>query len=116
MSGSIKIDKIYFTVKKCVTDKEAVLQKYLGNGIELIEQTENSTQDRTENNTEQIQDRTQQTERLYRITINADDTENMYLTTVYGYDIKIIIDNVKITKVTGNFQLLKNYTKKENEV
>ena len=105
MSDSIKIDKIYFTVKKCVTDKEAVLQKYLGNGIELIEQTENSTQDRT-----------QQTERLYRLTINADDTENMYLTTVYGYDIKIIIDNVKITKVVGNFQLLKNYTKKENEV
>ena len=105
MSDSIKIDKIYFTVKKCVTDKEAVLQKYLGNGIELIEQTENSTQDRT-----------QQTERLYRLTINADDTENMYLTTVYGYDIKIIIDNVKITKVTGNFQLLKNYTRRENEV
>lgn len=105
MSDSIKIDKIYFTVKKCVTDKEAVLQKYLGNGIELIEQTENSTQDRT-----------QQTERLYRLTINADDTENMYLTTVYGYDIKIIVDNVKITKVVGNFQLLKNYTKKENEV
>ena len=96
MSDSIKIDKIYFTVKKCVTDREAVLQKYLGNGIELIEETEEY--------------------KLYRLTINADDTENMYLTTTYGYDIKIIIDNVKITKVVGNFQLLKNYTKKENEV
>lgn len=96
LQTDVAIDKIYFTVKKCVNDKEAVLQKYLNNGIELIEETEEY--------------------KLYRLIINADDTENMYLTTTYGYDIKIIIDNVKITKVTGNFQLLKNYTKKENEV
>lgn len=31
LPADVVIDKIYFTVKKCANDKEAVLQKYLNN-------------------------------------------------------------------------------------
>lgn len=89
---SVNIDKMYFTLKENAKNKEFIIQKTLGHGIENIE-----------NN-------------LYRLTIDADDTEELFYDNAYGYDIKIIMGDIKKTIITGTLTLSKNYTRKENEV
>ncbi len=100
IKGISKIDKIYMTIKKSADDDDYILQKSLNNGIEEIKHEEEQEVPICE----------------FRIKITPDETENFIINYNYGYDIKIIVGDIKKTIVIGDFKMTKNYTKKINEV
>lgn len=92
---NLEIDKIYFTVKEKTTDKNYVLQKRLGEGIESDPEVENR----------------------YTLNIDADDTNNMRTNFNYVFDIEIVSGNYKKTVIGGYLRLEDwDITSKVNEV
>lgn len=84
-------DNIYFTVKKCAYDSEPTLQKSLNNGINYNKET-----------------------KKYEIEIKSEDTENMEIDEVYGYDITVYYEgNRPKQKVVGNLKIGIKYTLNE---
>lgn len=84
------ITKMYFTVKENY-DSNVILQKTLDSGITVS------------NN-------------VYTVTINPSDTELFEMNKKYGYDIKIVMENVEKTVVQGIFSIENTYTKQADEV
>lgn len=101
LSGwGLSIDKVYFTVKEKVTDKNAVLQKKLNEGITLVSEEEG--------------------ERLFNLLICCTDTDNMKTEYDYVFDIEIHSpgvngDVIKKTIITGILRLLPSSTRTCNE-
>lgn len=97
---SLSVDKVYFTVKEKVTDKNAVLQKTLNNGITLMEETEDS--------------------KTFNLNICCTDTDEMKTDFEYAFDIEIHStqengDVIKRTIITGTLNLLPSSTRTCNE-
>lgn len=97
---SFPIDKVYFTVKEKVTDKNAILQKTLNNGITLMEETEDS--------------------KTFNLSICCTDTDEMKINFEYVFDIEIHStqengDVIKRTIITGTLNLLPSSTRTCNE-
>ena len=97
---SLSIDKVYFTVKEKVTDKNAVLQKTLNNGITLVEETEEG--------------------QTFNLNICCTDTDEMKTDFEYVFDIEIhsILEDgtvIKRTIITGTLNLLASSTRTCNE-
>lgn len=90
------IDQVYFTIKENENDKNYVLQKTLDNGINLVEEDENS--------------------KTYALTIEATDTDNFKTDYNYYFDIKIVSGTLKRTIIMGNLTLTNEITKTINEV
>lgn len=80
-------DKLYVTFKKNSNSKEIVIQKKLGNGIELNEE-----------------------DGYYHVTLNSEDTANLDYGT-YGYDIELkTSDGLVKTLIIGSITLTEEYT------
>lgn len=97
---SLSIDKVYFTVKEKVTDKNAILQKTLGNGITLMDETEEG--------------------KTFNLSICCTDTDEMKTDFEYVFDIEIhsILEDgtvIKKTIITGILNLLPSSTRTCNE-
>ena len=97
---SLSIDKVYFTVKEKLTDKNAVLQKTLGNGITLMDETEEG--------------------KTFNLSICCTDTDEMKTDFEYVFDIEIhsILEDgtvIKRTIMTGTLNLLASSTRTCNE-
>lgn len=101
LSGwGFSVDKVYFTVKERVTDKNAVLQKKLGEGITLVSEEEG--------------------EKLFNLLICCTDTDNMKAEYDYVFDIEIHSlgvqgEVIKKTIITGILRLLPSSTRTCNE-
>lgn len=96
----LSVDKAYFTVKEKVTDKNAVLQKTLGNGITLMDETEEG--------------------KFFNLSICCSDTENLKTDFEYVFDIEIHSikedgEVIKKTIMTGTMNLLPSSTRPCNE-
>lgn len=87
-------DKIYFTVKKSLSDKEPIFQKKLGEGINYNQESQK-----------------------YEIEISSNDTKNCLMSSMlglYGYDITIYYGgNKPKQKAIGNFKIGNKYTLNE---
>ena len=97
---SLSIDKVYFTAKEKLTDKNAVLQKTLNNGITLVEETEEG--------------------KTFNLSICCTDTDEMKTDFEYVFDIEIhsILEDgtvIKRTIITGTLNLLPSSTRTCNE-
>lgn len=97
---SLSVDKVYFTVKEKVQDKNAVLQKTLRNGITLVEETEEG--------------------KTFNLTICCTDTDELKTEYEYVFDIEIhsIAEDgevIKKTIITGTMNLLPSSTRTCNE-
>lgn len=90
------IDEIYFTIKENENDKNYELQKRLNNGINIVEETDET--------------------KTYVLTIDATDTDDFKTDYDYYFDIKIISGNIKRTIIMGNLILTTEITKTSNEV
>ena len=103
---SENIDNVFFTVKKNVGDKNFVLQKTLGDGIELTDIVYDD-------------DGTTILSRTYNVLLNANDTENMKPDTEYVFDFEIVTnetsDDIKKTVMTGIVNLKNAATRVYNE-
>lgn len=88
---TIMPDKIYFTVKKCFSDKNVIFQKTIDDMQIDVE------------------------EGLYHFTVEPEDTNDLKYGT-YVYDIEVITDAVKTTISKGEFILEPEVTFAENEV
>ncbi len=96
----LSVDKAYFTVKEKVSDKNAVLQKTLGNGITLVDETEEG--------------------KTFNLNICCTDTDNMKTEYEYVFDIEIHStleggEVIKKTIITGTLNLLPSSTRTCNE-
>lgn len=94
------IDKVYFTVKEKVTDKNAILQKKLDHGITLVDETEDS--------------------KTFNLNICCTDTDEMKTDFEYVFDIEIhsVFEDgtvIKKTIITGTLNLLASSTRTCNE-
>lgn len=84
-------DLIFFSVKENYNDTEYKIQKTLGNGIEYNQDTKN-----------------------YEIILESQDTANLQMNKVYGYDITIYYDGDKPSqKVLGTLKITTKYTLNE---
>ena len=101
LSGwSLFVDKVYFTVKEKETDKRAVLQKTLGNGITLVSEEDGV--------------------KTFNLLIDSTDTDDMKTDFEYPFDIEIHSTGadgktIKKTLVVGTLNLLTNSTRTYNE-
>lgn len=97
---SLFIEKMYFTVKENINDKNPVLQKKLGDGITLV-----SDEDGV---------------KTFNILIDATDTDNMKTDFDYVFDIKIVSpgeeEEIKDVVLTGVLRLTGSATAVYNEV
>lgn len=84
--------EVYFTVKESSVKTDYIFQKTLGDGIEF------STEDY-----------------FYRITINPEDTNDLYYGK-YKYDIEVKEDDYTKTISIGDFIITEEITFAENEV
>jgi hypothetical protein len=96
----LPISKVYFTVKEKVEDKNAVLQKKLGEGITLVEETEEG--------------------KTFNLTICCTDTDDLKAEYDYIFDIEIQSigengDVIKKTIITGTMNLIASSTRTCNE-
>lgn len=100
------ISNVFFTVKNEDDDKRFLLQKTLGNGIEL-------TDIQYEEDGETIKSRT------YNLLISANDTESLKPDIEYPFDIEIITpkdtEDIKKTVIKGNLILDSATTREWNE-
>ena len=94
------IDKMYFTVKENVNNKNYIMQKNFDNGIECtdIYTTEEGKKGRE-----------------YSLTLNATDTDRLEINKNYVFDIAIISKDIKQTATTGILRLLGTATHTHNE-
>lgn len=96
---SLSIEKMYFTVKEDVNNKNAVLQKTLGDGITLVHEEDGV--------------------KSFNILIEASDTDNMKTDFDYVFDIKVISPGspevVKNVVQTGVLRLKGSATSVYNE-
>lgn len=94
------IDEMYFTVKESESDRLAVLQKTLGNGITQLETEDENT-------------------KAYNLLIDSDDTENLKTNKPYYFDVKIVTNGeneiIKKAIIKGTMILETNITWKTNE-
>lgn len=88
----MKFDKAWYTIKRNVDDKDFVVQKKLGEGIEL--------QDRNDSRF------------IYTVALYPEDTENLE-PGMYSYDIRVQINDSKFTVMWGNINILPSVTGKE---
>ncbi len=86
-----KVDKMYFTVKDDPSEKSYIFQKTLLNGIEFDTATG-----------------------IYIIKILPEDTDNLSFAS-YDYDIEIINNNQKTTKLIGKLKINQEVTHYSNE-
>lgn len=93
---SKEITEIYFTLKSSSDDKKPLIQKKLGNGINLMDVTEEGN--------------------IYLLTIDAEDTETLSPNTTYYFDIAVLSNNIKKTPIIGTLTLKEDYTRKKDEV
>ena len=104
---SAEISDVFFTVKKSDNDKRYVLQKTLGDGIEITDVV--------------YDDAGNIVSRTYNILINANDTEDLKPDYEYTYDIEIVTpgvsenDDVKKTIIKGLFIVNNATTRVYNE-
>lgn len=92
---SLDITQLYFTVKESTDSKVVSLQKKLGDGITLMDNS-NGTY-------------------TYLLEINSDDTENLKSDFEYGYDITLKSGSIKEPIVMGKFIVNPVYTRKRDE-
>lgn len=101
LSGwSLPISKVYFTVKEKVEDKNAVLQKKLGEGITLVDETEEG--------------------KTFNLNICCNDTDDLKAEYEYVFDIEIHSTGedgavIKRTIITGTMRLKPSSTRTCNE-
>lgn len=93
---SKKITDVFFTVKKTSDDKKSLIHKRLGDGINLMDITDDGN--------------------VYLLTIEAEDTENMAVNTDYYFDIEVLSNNIKQTPIIGVLTLKEDYTRRKDEV
>ena len=94
------INQIYFTVKEQPDNKYVALQKKLNDGIQLMDIDEKTGA------------------KIYLLSIEPDDTENLKTTYNYGYDITIRAGNNNFIKepiIMGSFCIEPVYTTKKEE-
>lgn len=88
------IEELYFTVKENANSKNVLLQKKIGNGIEYSEDI-----------------------KKYVLKFEPQDTDNLEMNKIYGFDFEIVAENKKLKKTfTGQFHLTNEYTHVEDEV
>lgn len=97
---SFPISKVYFTVKEKVEDKNAVLQKKLGEGITLVEETDEG--------------------KMFNLNICCTDTDDLKAEYEYVFDIEIQSTGedgtvIKKTIITGTMNLIASSTRTCNE-
>lgn len=97
---SKEISKVFFTVKENVEDKKAVFQKTLGDGIYLVEETDNS--------------------KTFNLTICCVDTDDLRKDYEYPFDIEIHSPTdtnipIKKTIITGTLKVKASSTRTCNE-
>lgn len=97
---SLPISKVYFTVKEKVEDKNAVLQKKLGEGITLVDETEEG--------------------KTFNLNICCNDTDDLKAEYEYVFDIEIHSTGedgavIKRTIITGTMRLKPSSTRTCNE-
>lgn len=92
---SLEITQLYFTVKESTDSKVVALQKKIGDGITLMDNTDGVY--------------------TYLLELNTDDTENLKSDFDYGYDITLKSNNVKIPIIMGKFVISPVYTRKRDE-
>ena len=92
---SKEITDVYFTVKQTSDDKKPVIQKKLGDGINLVDITEDGN--------------------LYLLTIASEDTEQLSPNKNYFFDIEVLSNNIRQTPIVGTLKLKEDYTRKNDE-
>ena len=94
-----KINNVIFSVKEKEQDKNVIFSKKLYDGINLMEVKEDS--------------------RLYNLTIDSDDTDNLKTDYDYYFDVKIITNTttkpIKLTIIKGTMTLVTDITRVFNE-
>lgn len=93
---SREITDVFFTVKQTSDDKKPLIHKKLGDGINLMDVTEDGN--------------------VYLLTIDAKDTENLLPNTTYYFDIAVLSEHIKQTPIIGTIKLKEDYTRKKDEV
>lgn len=88
------IEQIYFTLKDKASSDKALLHKKIGNGIEYSDEVGK-----------------------YVITFLPEDTDNLEMDKLYGYDCEVVAEKGRLKKTfVGQFYLTKEYTHKKDEV
>ena len=88
----MKFDKAWYTIKRNADDKDFVIQKKLGEGIEQQNRDDSRF--------------------IYTVALYPEDTENLE-PGMYSYDIRIQINDSKFTVMRGNINILPSITGKE---
>lgn len=95
-----KIDKMYFTIKENVTDKNYVIQKTLNDDITC---------------TDEGIDENGEVYREFNLLINATDTDYLEINKKYVFDVAIVSNGIKRTVMTGTLKLKGTATHTHNE-
>ena len=92
---SKEITNVYFTVKQTSDNKRPIIQKKLGDGINLVDVTEDGN--------------------VYLLTIDSEDTEKLLSNNAYNFDIEVLSNNLRQTPIVGTINLKEDYTRRKDE-
>ena len=95
LDQSINLDKAWWTIKAHIDDREFVVQKALGNGIEQAD--------------------TDDDRRIYTFALYPGDTEDL-TPGEYVYDIRVEINDSKFTVMRGGITILPSVADKEGVI